>query len=384
MGGWFNRVVTNAPASPMLPRYGNGALTDVMPWILGASLARSAASLSIPDWMPEHDVDVRQRVVLLVDGMGHHQLHERSTLAPTLSAMSQSTITSVAPTTTATALTSLSTGMTPGEHGIVGYRMDMGPSVMNSLRWGDERGDLRRVHAPTDVQPCVPFMGIKVPVISKAELEDTGFTEAHLRGSLPRGWRVASSIPVIIKNLLASGENVVYAYYDGIDKVAHERGFGPYYDAELRACDRLVADIMAELPAGVALYVTADHGQVHVGDNIVHQPDAVMRCVAKQSGEGRFRWLHAKRGAESDLRQACVDAHSRNAWIVSREEMIDEAWFGPVVRPAALRRLGDVALVAKTDVSFDDPLDGGHFVLQCRHGSMTPAEVEVPLLVHVS
>ena len=209
-----------------MPRYGNGALTDVMPWILGASLSSSVSSSRIPNWMPAHDASVRQRVVLLVDGLGHHQLRERTALAPTLTAMRGSVITSVAPTTTATALTSLSTGMTPGEHGIVGYRMDMGISVMNSLKWGDERGDLRRTHNPADVQPCVPFMGIKVPVISKAELEDTGFTEAHLRGSIPCGWRVASSIPVIIRSLLDAGESVVYAYYDGIDKVAHERGFG--------------------------------------------------------------------------------------------------------------------------------------------------------------
>ncbi|MEY2627562.1 MAG: hypothetical protein RJB08_1321 [Actinomycetota bacterium] len=368
----------------MLPRYGNGALTDVMPWILGASLGASGVSAKMPDWMPDHDPDVRQRVVLLIDGLGWNQLRAREAIAPTLANMRGSAITSVAPTTTASALTSLSTGMCPGEHGIVGYRMDMGETVMNTLRWGDERGDLRRTYPPADVQPCVPFMGIKVPVISKAELEDTGFTEAHLRGSRPCGWRVASSIPVVIRDLLAAGEPIVYAYYDGVDKVAHERGFGAYYDAELAACDRLVSDILGSLVPGTALYVLADHGQVQVGNNIVVQPDSVMRSVAKQSGEGRFRWLHARRGAERDLIDACIDAHRDLAWIVTKEQMIDEGWFGPVVRPAALRRLGDVALVPRVDVSFDDPADGGHFVLQCRHGSMTPAEVEVPLLVHVS
>ena len=355
-----------------------------MPWVLGASLGSAGGAATIPSWMADHDPHVRQRVVLLIDGLGWHQLRERTAIAPTLARLAGTVITSVAPTTTATALTSLTTGMCPGEHGLVGYRMDMGSSVMNTLRWGDERGDLRRTHAPADVQPCVPFMGVKVPVISKAELEDTGFTEAHLRGSTPRGWRVASSIPVIIEQLLAAGEPIVYAYYDGLDKVSHERGFGPHYDAELRACDRLVADIMASLPGGVALYVTADHGQVQVGGNILQQPTEVMACVARQSGEGRFRWLHARRGAERDLVSACIDAHSDVAWVVTRDQMLEEQWFGPVVRPAALRRLGDVALVARDDVTFDDPADGGHFVLQCRHGSMTPAEVEVPLLVHVA
>lgn len=369
--------------TPVLPRYGNGSLVDVMPWVLRGALGPAGAAIDVPDWMVPHDTTVERRVVLLIDGLGWNQLRARASLAPTLSALAGSVITSVAPTTTATALTSLSTGTCPGEHGIVGYRMDMGSSVMNTLRWGDERGDLRRVHAPSDVQPCPPFMGVRVPVVSKAELEDTGFTAAHLRGSLPAGWRVASSIPVIVSDLLSQGEPLVYAYYDGLDKVAHERGFGAYYDAEIRACDRLVSDLIAALPSGTALYVTADHGQVQVGDNTITLPPQVMRMVRRQSGEGRFRWLHAVSGAERDLLDTCNDLFGGLAWVVSRQRIIDESWFGPVVRPPALRRLGDVALVPFADVSFDDPADGGHFVLQCRHGSMTAAEVEVPLLVHV-
>lgn len=383
MGAWLTLAVTDNP-SPVLPRYGNGSLVDLMPWVLRAALRPAGAAVDVPSWMVAHDAAVERRVVLLIDGMGWHQLRARASIAPTLASLAGSVITSVAPTTTATALTSLTTGQCPGEHGIVGYRMDMGPTVMNSLRWGDERGDLRRTHAPRDVQPCEPFMGVRVPVVSKAELEDTGFTEAHLRGSLPRGWRVASSIPLIVRNLLASGEPLVYAYYDGLDKVAHERGFGEFYDAELRACDRLVGDLIEQLPAGTALYVTADHGQVQVGENIIHPSDDVLGLVRRQSGEGRFRWLHARDGAARDLLALCVESYGNVAWVVSQEQILDEGWFGAVVRPPALRRLGDVALVPFSDVSFDDPADGGHFVLQCRHGSMTAAEVEVPLLVHVA
>ncbi len=65
--------------------------------------------------------------------------------------------------------------------------------------------------------------------------------------------------------MLAGGEPFIYAYYDGIDKVAHEHGLGEHYDAELRAVDRLVGDIAASCPAGAVLVVTADHGQVDIG-----------------------------------------------------------------------------------------------------------------------
>ena len=62
--------------------------------------------------------------------------------------------------------------------------------------------------------------------------------------------------------------------------------------------------------------------------------------------------------------------------------MIAEGWFGPRVTEAARSRLGDVALVAKGTVAFLDPDDGGPFELISRHGSVTSAEMRVPLLAH--
>jgi len=48
------------------------------------------------------------------------------------------------------------------------------------------------------------------------------------------GWRSSSSIAVQVGLLLRSGQKFIYAYYDGVDKIAHERGFGEFYEAELR------------------------------------------------------------------------------------------------------------------------------------------------------
>ena len=125
------------------------------------------------------------------------------------------------------------------------------------------------------------------------------------------------------------GERFVYAYYDGVDKVAHEYGLGEYYDAELVAADRLVAELLSVLPPGAALVVTADHGQVDVADRIHRLAPDVSALVALQSGEGRFRWLHAVPGATDALFEAATDAHGDLAWVVSLEQVVDEGWFGP-------------------------------------------------------
>jgi len=329
--------------------------------------------------MPEVMTGAERVVVLLVDGLGWNQLQSRGHLMPTLSGFSGSSITTVAPSTTATALTSFTTGLTPGEHGLIGYRIDMGDTVMNVLRWGDETGDLRRRYPPRQVQSCPPFMGTRVPVASKAELEGSGFTMAHLDGVTACGWRSASSIPVIIRDALNAGEKLVYAYYDGVDKIAHERGFGDFYDAELAHVDRLISDILSLLPPDVVLLVTADHGQVHVGDNTIIPASTVTEHVRHQSGEGRFRWLHAHRGREQQLCDAARQ-YEGVAWVVTRDQVIDEAWFGPRVGDDVKRRMGDVALVAHGPVSFDEPLDSGSYPLVCRHGSLTADEMLVPLL----
>ncbi|PIE34015.1 MAG: hypothetical protein CSA55_01730 [Ilumatobacter coccineus] len=349
---------------------------SIVPTLLGP---QSWAS-GLPSWMPELVADARQIVLLVLDGLGWDQLRDHESCAPTLSSMVGGPITTVAPTTTATALCSIATGLAPGEHGLVGYRIMLGGEVLNVLRWAVDGDDRRRHHLPEDIQRYPAFLGETVPVISPIELVNTSFSAAHQRGGFPVGWRASSSMPIEVRQQLADGQRFVYAYYGGIDRIAHERGFGEFYDAELKFADRLVADVLEILPPGAVLLVTADHGQVSVGSNIVYPPSSVLDLVADQSGEGRFRWLHARRGAGDDLLVAAEEAFGRQAWVVSRHQLVDEGWFGPTMSRPVMSRLGDVAVIATEPVSFHDPDDSGPFELVCRHGSMTSAEVYVPLL----
>ena len=363
---------------PVIPDYSGANLTGIIPGcLLGTSGRR-------PNWFPQPLQEAERIVLLVIDGLGYEQLQRHAHIAPNLMSLVGGPITTIAPSTTASALTSLVTGASPAEHGIVGYRMDMGDSIMNSLRWWSDTRDLRKVHPPATVQPIPPFVGMTIPVVSRAELEGSAFTEAHLRGSRPCGWRAASSIVAQCASLISSGEKFVYAYYDGVDKIAHERGFGAYYDAEIAATDWLVGALLNTLPSGTTLAITADHGQVQVDDNVVHLSDDIKATLHHQSGEGRFRWLHAKRGQESDLLQIATDLYSDIAWIASRDQVVEEAWLGPArggrIADQVKRRLGDVALVPFTATTFDDPLDSGPFSLVCRHGSLTADEMFVPFL----
>jgi predicted AlkP superfamily pyrophosphatase or phosphodiesterase len=358
---------------PLRPDYGGACITNVMTNLL------EPPDL-LPAWMPAAG-DADQVVLLVLDGLGWDQMQERRALVPTLLGLEASAITTVAPSTTATALTSIATGLPPGEHGVIGYRMLVDGDVLNVLRWATGGGrDARDRIPPEKIQQRAPFLAHRPVVVTRAEFRETGFTQAHLEGTRFTGYRVTSTLVAEVDRHLRSGESFILAYYEGIDKVAHEYGLGAVYDAELRAVDRLVGDLLETLPPGAALVVTSDHGQVHVGDDLVAPPSDVMRHVARQSGEGRFRWLHARTGRQRELLDAATACHADVAWVVGVEQTLDEEWFGPVVTEAARACLGDVALVAREPVSFVDPDDTGPFELIARHGSLTAAEMLVPLL----
>ena len=371
-----------APATPILPDYTGGCITNLVPTLLG-----DHDGADLPGWLPPSLGRASQVVLLVLDGLGWEQLRAHASLAPTLSAAEgiEHPITSVAPTTTATALTSITTGLPPAEHGILGYRIAMGEDILNVLRWtvGSGRAlDARQSLPAREYQPFTPFADSegRVPVVSKYEFGGTGFTAAHLGSSPLHGYRVLSSLPLEVGELLRAGEPFVYAYYDGMDKVAHASGLAELYDAELRAVDRLIGDLVDELPPGAVLVVTADHGQVDIGPNLELLGREMMAGVRFLSGEGRFRWLHAHDGASEDLAAMAVERYGESTWVLEREELVDAGWLGGPLRDGLVSRLGDVALVPYAPIAFVDPADTGESRLQSRHGSLTSAEMYVPLV----
>ena len=156
-------------------------------------------------------------------------------------------------------------------------------------------------------------------MLTRAEFAGSGFTLAHLEPVRFTGYRTLGTLTAELVRLCRAGEPLVYAYYEGLDKVSHEYGLGAQYDEELRWIDHLVATLLEVLPAGTVLAITADHGQVETGDDVLELPADVITHVAMQSGEGRFRWLHARSGrgpaladaASSLLRRPRVGAHPR-------------------------------------------------------------------------
>jgi hypothetical protein len=363
------------PPDLVLPDYAERSIANV----LGA-VSDPGASGPLADLRAEVS-GARSIVLVLLDGLGELQLEARASIAPWLARHRLAPITSVAPSTTASALTSITTGVAPGIHGLVGYRFVVDGDVLQALRWTVGGKDAVGAHPPEAVQRVEPRLvldGRPVPYVGKSDYATSPFTRAHLRGaSYVSADDAASWIDGCVSS--AADHRLVVAYRDGIDKLAHAEGLGSAFDEAVGDADRLVANLRDALPEDVAVVVTADHGQVDVGATAVSPSRSTLALVEKMSGEGRFRWLHAHPGSAAELRERVVAELEGSCWVRSRREVCDAGWLGEV-DDDHVERLGDVAVVPFVDAYVPDPTEPREAGMKGRHGSLTAAEMFVPLV----
>ena len=360
---------TPGPEDPVRPNYGEGSIADIVPALLGGRPA---------PWMPNCVTGARAVVLLVLDGFGWRAIDGARSRLPELGALEGGPITTVVPSTTAAALTSIASGLTPSRHGMIGYRMLVGGQVLDVLRWKVTEGKAPEPGSVTLVDRA--FCGRDVPTVVRSEFSRSGFTESHMRGVRFVGWRTTATLVTHVSRLIDAGEPFVYAYYDGVDKVAHEYGITDgFFPAETVSADRLVGDLLDALPDDVALVITADHGQVQFEQWVTMEP--VSQHVRAYAGDARLRYVYARGGRESDLLKAATEAFGEVAWVFGRDQLIDEGWLGPEPPPGdVMTRIGDVTLAAKGNVAFVDPTHPRETRLKAGHGSLSPDEMLVPLL----
>ena len=287
-------MTTSNGGGPIIPDYSGPNVRGIIPALLGPA----PWATGLPDWFPAPVAHAEQAVLLVLDGLGWDQLEAHRHLMPTLSSMTGGPIHTVAPTTTATALSSIATGLTPAEHGLIGYRMVLGGEIMNVLRWTVGEQAVRRSHPPREVQPFEPFLGqsgagrqpdrtaeLGVLRSPSARLDAARLARApaRSRSRRPNSWRRGSAS--CTATTAASTRSPTSA---GSARTTRPSSAPP---------TAWSATSSTRVGPGTAVLVTADHGQVHVADRILRPSAEMLAPVAMQSGEGRFRWLHAQSGA---------------------------------------------------------------------------------------
>ncbi|WP_052357496.1 alkaline phosphatase family protein [Leifsonia aquatica] len=330
-------------------------------------------------------------VVIVVDGLGAASLRARSgharTLAPLLA--KTTTIDAGFPTTTAAALTTLTTGTMPGEHGMVGYRVrDDAGRLTNQLSGWDEGMDPATWQRSRTVFERAAEHGIPSRAIGLPKYADSGFTAAALRGAEFVGGRTMADRFAIAESVVAStGPGLTYLYVAELDQLAHAKGWeSPDWTAALETLDALVSAFARRLGPGRAALLTADHGVIDVpesGHVLFDTAPELLDGVAAIGGEPRFLHLYTEPGADPDaVADRWRDVEGERSWVASRAEAVDAGWFGGAVAPAVAPRIGDVLVATRKRIAYYDSRDAARTgrTMVGQHGSLTAEETRVPLL----
>ena len=352
-------------------------------------------------------------VVVLVDGLGLEMLRQRRGHTPTLrrwrapgdggaKSGEDPGILTCRPSTTASALTMLGTSALPGTTGMVGYsvlRPGLGPvlpaatvpgpaQLLSLITWkGDDAPNPRAWQDVPTIFERVPT-GSAVS-IGPARFAGSGLTEAALRGASHLAADRMEDRPALAAGALRRGVPLVYLYVGELDKTGHKHGWlSAQWLAQLERLDAAMADLVRRVPAGTRIVLSADHGMVdtdadHRIDLTAHRE--LVRDVVAVAGEPRLTHLHV---ADGDADLAGEVAHryrhvlaERAAWVGTREQAAEHLG---ALSPRAREVVGDVVVaMAGTWVLVDPRVHSESAIaMPGVHGSFTPAETEVPLLIN--
>lgn len=371
--------------------------TDVVPNSICDVLPSAAALLGVPGaddtldlWASVGAVD--RVAVVLVDGMGWHLLPELAGDAPLLASVSAGDmgrlrqLSCTFPSTTPTSLVSLGTGAQPGEHGILGFTLNIPGTdrVLSHIRWRDEPPPEQWQPVPTWFERTARA-GVGARAVLPEWFIGSGLTEAAYRGAHFVPVRSGDDYAQRMIDELHAAPGLVYGYTADLDTAAHLFGVGSveWHEAAARV-DALLSRLVESIPPGAALLVTADHGGLNVPPDARIDLDADPRLragIRVVAGEPRVRYLHTQPGAAADVLAVWREILAGRTDVLARDEAVASGLFGPM-DPRNLARIGDIVVVCTGDSAVlatdHEPPETARLV--GFHGAGTPAEMAIPLI----
>jgi hypothetical protein len=391
------------------PNYDGGSLLNLM--------ATVTSALGLPDsgyrpLSPDLGVDdaalrrSRHIVLLVVDGLGNG-IVTRHGPDSTLARHRVGTLTSVFPSTTASAIPTFLTGLPPQAHGLTGWHMwfqeinqtlavlPLTPRGAPPAAWlpaGTALPPKLFSHAPLS-----RFLAGRAWTVVPQDIMDSSFNRFHTAGAERVGYKGTAELFAGIEHCVAEASKVdthglptyIHAYYPNLDGLMHEVGTRDdrvpkllaHLDAEFAACCGRLAG------SGVTFIVTADHGFIDAPPerliDLDQHPELAALLVRPLCGERRIAYAYVEHSKQLAF-ETYVKRHLGHACeILSNQDFLAEGWLGPgPTHPQLATRIGDFVLLMKDDWTIKDWMEGEkHYGQLGVHGGASEAEMLVPLVI---
>ncbi|MBI4987303.1 MAG: alkaline phosphatase family protein [Rhodocyclales bacterium] len=381
------------------PDYEGGSIVNLMRSLGDAC----GASVPLP-YAPLRDLKVslldtaRNIVLLVIDGLGYNYL-QRHGAGGHLHGHLHSRLTSVFPSTTASAVTTYLSGLAPQQHALTGWHMyfselDAIAAVLPLRPRGTGEFDAppgtlsRRLfgHAP-----FVDRILRRATFVSPQFIAGSEFNLYHSGRAAVRGYRtLADLFGQMAATVRESTEpSYVYAYYAELDTLAHIHGVASdKLAAQFAALDAAFGDFLAAIAdTDTVVLACADHGFIDSPPerriDLAQHPELAAMLARPLCGERRVVYCYVKPEEGNRFEAYVREVFSERIDLFSGRELIDQGWFGPgEADPRLAARIGDYVLVMRDNWTLLDWVDGEKRYEQLGvHAGVSADEMYVPLVL---
>jgi type I phosphodiesterase/nucleotide pyrophosphatase len=380
----------------MRPDYSGGSLVNLVASIVAA---RGGAALHAPlrNLRAEELRAARNVVLLIVDGLGDNYLMRRGA-GGELARRRRASLTSVFPSTTASAITTSYTGRTPLEHGLTGwftYFSEAG-CVSAALPFRS-RGDMQPL-ARRGVSPETIFTARSVfqdladrsIVVTHKDIIDSEYNSCHCRGAQRLAYETLDELVAQTEAAVKSGpeRKFVYAYWPVYDMVSHRYGAESAEAFEQFSKIDAAFGVLLRRLAGTdsVVIATADHGFIDVAPEECFDLPGFLASMLRfpLCGERRVAYCHVhdSRG----FVERAKDWLGERAEVLLSKELVSDGWFGPgTPHPRLAERVGDVTLLMRNRYTVKDwtPGESRHLHIG-NHGGTSEDEMLIPLILEAT
>ncbi len=331
----------------------------------------------------------RSACVVLVDGLGSENLRKAAGHAPFLNTMlaASKSINTVFPSTTAAAITSFGTALSPAGHGILGYQVfdRQSSAAVNMLSGWNHEAIPERWQPNETVAERAKSKGVAAYAIGPGEYADSGFTRLNMRGTEYLAARSFDErVSTAAAQLKSRQRSLSYLYFPELDQTAHSLGVGSMqWLNKLEDLDAAIKSLAAMLPADCGMLLTADHGIVDVQpENQVMLDEFEIEGLISVGGDPRCNFLYfSSPEAASVAKEQLVEALDLRVIVATAGDLIAAGWYDSATIANA-DKLPDLFLVSLEGYAcyhrgFCKPQS---LRMIGQHGGISPSELQVPLL----